>query len=86
MKKVKKVAAIICVVLLAGLYIATLIFSIFDKSTGMAFLKASLYSTVMIPAMLYVFIMVTRLIKNSANKNNGIQAPDNTDDDSHTAS
>ena len=63
MNKIRKVAAIIAVILLAGMYVLTLISAIFDNSNTMALFKASLYSTVIIPFMLYVFILVTKLVK-----------------------
>ncbi|MBQ9885390.1 MAG: hypothetical protein IJM37_00815 [Lachnospiraceae bacterium] len=83
MNKIRKVAAIIAVILLAGMYVLTLISAIFDNSNTMALFKASLYSTVIIPFMLYVFILVTKLVKgrseDDAKKYYAGQSSDDTD-------
>lgn len=69
MKKAKQTAAIIAIVLLIGMYVLTLILALTDHSETQAMLKASLYSTMVIPVMLYVFIFLTRMFKNKSKEN-----------------
>lgn len=64
MKKVKRILAIIGVVLLAGLYLSTLIFAIIDSDDTMTLLKASIYSTIVVPVLIWAYGLVYRLLKN----------------------
>lgn len=69
MKKAKQIAAIISIILLAGMYVLTLVFAIFDRSETMALLKTSVYCSIVIPVFLYVFLLITKLIKDKGNEN-----------------
>lgn len=62
-KKVKQICALIGVILLAALYLSTLIFALMDHENSMAFLKASIYATVIIPVLIWAMGMVARLLK-----------------------
>ena len=64
MKKAKSITCIIGVILLIGLYIITLIFSITDNTQAKSWLSASLYATVAVPILLYAFLLITRQLKN----------------------
>lgn len=65
MKKLKRILAILGVAILAGLYLMTLFFAFFDASTGMVFFKASVICTIVIPVLLWAYMLIYRLSGNS---------------------
>lgn len=62
MKKGKRVLAMIGVVILAGLYVATLISAILATPATDDFFKASLLATIIVPLLIYVYMLIYRLI------------------------
>ncbi|HJB36086.1 MAG TPA: HAD family phosphatase [Candidatus Blautia merdipullorum] len=58
MKNLKRLLALIGVILLAGMYVLTLILSLTDNSAAGNVLMASLFGTVIIPVLLYAFLLV----------------------------
>ncbi len=68
MKKTKRVLAAVAVVILAGLYLCSLIFALIDHPMKDSLLTASLYATVVIPVLLYVFLFITRLLQKNQDK------------------
>ena len=58
MKNMKRLLAIIGVGLLVGMYVLTFILSLTDHSKTSSMLMASLYATVVIPVLLYAFMLV----------------------------
>lgn len=60
---VKRIAAIIAIILLLALYIVTLIAAIFSKPEAPSLFVACAWATIIIPIMLYVFLMTTRFLK-----------------------
>lgn len=64
MKKIKQILAICVVILLVGLYIATLIFAIIGSESALGMFKAALYSTFILPVLLWAYGLVYRLLKN----------------------
>ena len=56
MKNIKKILAIICVVLLLGMYVVTFIMSIFDSSATMYMFKGCVALTIFIPIVAYIYI------------------------------
>ena len=63
MKKGKKILAIIGIVVLAALYIVTLVSAFFVTPATTDFFMISLIATIMIPILLYVYLLIYRLIK-----------------------
>lgn len=63
LKKVKQICALIGVILLVALYLSTLIFALMEHENSMAFLKASIYATVIIPVLIWAMGMIARLLK-----------------------
>ena len=59
---VKRIAAILGIVLLAGIYLLSLIFALIDHPMKSSMMYASLYATVVIPALIYAFILIGRLL------------------------
>lgn len=69
MKKVKRVLAIIAVVFLVSL-IGLNVYAAFTASPDShALFQASLYSIVVIPVMIYAYILVYRLLKRNSEDN-----------------
>ena len=58
MKNLKRLLALIGVVLLAGMYILTLFFALTDNSAAGNMLMASLFGTVIIPVLIYAILLV----------------------------
>lgn len=63
MKKLKRVFALIGVILLIGLYGMTIVCAIFDNSDTMVYLKASIVATVMLPTLLWIYMFIFKLLK-----------------------
>ena len=58
MKKTKRILAIIGIIILAGMYLATLILAIFDGSATMGLFKGSIALTIFIPVVIYGYSLV----------------------------
>lgn len=67
--KAKRILAIIAILLLAGMYLLSLIFAIIDHPLKSSLMSASLYCTVIIPILLYVFLFITKLIRQNSESN-----------------
>ncbi|MDE6312422.1 MAG: hypothetical protein K2M46_02195 [Lachnospiraceae bacterium] len=69
MKKLKKIAAILGIVVLAGLYLSTLIFALMDSEKSLQLLQASIYLTITFPVVLYGIQLIYKLLhKNHHNE------------------
>lgn len=62
MKKIKRVLAIAGVVILVGLYAVTLISAICATPAAKDFFLASVIATMMIPILIYVYLLIHRLV------------------------
>lgn len=72
MKKIKQLLAILGVIILAGLYLSTLFFAIFDHSGTQSLFRASIYATVIIPALIWAYSFIYKLAhKNEKDKPQG---------------
>ena len=60
MKNVKRVLAIICAVILLGMYIATFVLSILDRSETMAMFKGCVALTIFVPVAAYLYLCLHR--------------------------
>lgn len=58
MKNLKRLLAVIGIILLAGMYILSFVFALTDNSNSGGMLMASLYATVFVPILLYAFLLV----------------------------
>ena len=56
MKKIQRILAIICIVLLLGLYITTFVMAICDSTATMSMFKGCVACTIFIPAVAYCYI------------------------------
>jgi protein-S-isoprenylcysteine O-methyltransferase Ste14 len=62
MKKLKQITAIIVVILLIGLYVTTLLTAIFDPTATRSWFRASIFATVVVPVLLWAYMMIFRFI------------------------
>ena len=63
-KTFHRILAWIAIIFLVAMYVLTLVFSIMDSPLAEQLFRASLYCTVFIPVISWVFIMVVKLLKN----------------------
>lgn len=63
MNKVKRILAMIGVILLVSLYLLTLVGALTASPNSYALFQASIYCTVVIPVLLYGYMLIYRLIK-----------------------
>lgn len=61
--KLKRIFAWIGIIVLAGMYILTLVFSLMQGEVAMDLFKASIFCTIIIPVVLYAYIMIYRYLK-----------------------
>ena len=63
MKTVKRIMAILGVVILLGLYITTLVMAIIDNSSTQTLFKTSVVATILIPTLIWIYTYIYKLIK-----------------------
>lgn len=61
MKKTKRILALVIVVLLVLLYLSTLVFALLDAPVFTSLLKASVAATILLPVLLYGFLLFHHL-------------------------
>ena len=66
-QKAKRILALTGAILLVCLYAATLVFALMDSPAASGLLKAAVAATILVPVLLYAFILVARLL----NRNDG---------------
>lgn len=64
MKKIKRYLAVAGIVLLVGLYGATVVFAMIDSPMAFTMFKICLFCTIAVPVLLYAMILVYRQLKN----------------------
>ncbi len=65
MKKIQQILAILGIILLAGLYVTTLILAILGKDFFPMFM-ASLFASMALPVLLWIYGFVYKLVKRKA--------------------
>ena len=63
MDKAKRILALLAVILLGGMYVAALIFSLMSSDRAQVYFRAALAGTVLIPVLLYLFLLVLRAVR-----------------------
>ena len=63
MKAVKRIMAILGIVILLGLYITTLVMAIIDNSSTQILFKTSVVATILIPTLIWIYTYIYKLIK-----------------------
>jgi len=66
--KLKRLLALIGAVLLIGMYISTLVFSLMNSEFATDMFKVSIVLTIIIPFLLYAFTLIYNVLKNSKDK------------------
>ncbi len=61
--KLKRILALAAVIILAGMYGAVLVFSLSDSPAAPDLFKAAIFCTVVIPVLLYGFLLIARNVK-----------------------
>ncbi|SFA80359.1 hypothetical protein SAMN05216249_102223 [Acetitomaculum ruminis DSM 5522] len=67
MKKVKRIGAISLIVVLLALYVSCIIFALIGSELAINLLKISIYSTIVLPVLLYLCMMFIKMGKNRNN-------------------
>ena len=62
MSKVKRIAAIIGLVLIASMYLISFLSALFATEYSYGLFMASIFSTIVIPIMIYLFIVVYKMV------------------------
>lgn len=61
-KKIKQISAIIAIIALLGLYVATFVFAIIDSPNSGRMFQASLFATIALPILLWIYISIVKKI------------------------
>lgn len=69
MKNVKRILALLGIILLVSLYGASLIFALLDSPWAFDCLKVSIAFTIIIPILLWIYLTMFRFIKQRRNDN-----------------
>ena len=83
MKKIRRILAVIGIILLLGLYAAAFIFAIIDDPNSMNYFLAAVVATVIVPALLWAYTFVYNILKKyyGPGKNDAAhQDPDSKED------
>ena len=59
----KRILALVGIVILVGIYLTSLVFALIDHPMKSSMLYASLYATIVIPALIYAFLLIGRLLR-----------------------
>ena len=62
-RKLKRILALLGAVLLAGMYLITIVLAFMDHTATRDWLMASVICTIVIPCFLYAYILVDRHLK-----------------------
>ncbi len=65
MKKVKRILAIIGIVLLFSLYVITIVLALTDDPNTMNAFRASVYCTFLVPVLIWAYTFIYKLLKNN---------------------
>lgn len=76
MKKFKRLFALLGAIFLIVLYASTLIFALIDTDAAQNLLKASIACTILLPVLLYAFVLVYK-----QTNSDDFDIDDDTDDD-----
>lgn len=63
MKKARQILAIIGIIILVGMYVATLICAFSADENFMSMLMASIYASAVIPVLIWAFTFIYKLMK-----------------------
>lgn len=72
MKKTKRILALVCVVLLLFFIVVTIVGAFTATPNSAALFQAGLYSIIVVPIMIYGYILIYRLVKKNSKDNDNI--------------
>ena len=68
MKQIRRILAILGIVLLVSMYLITLFCAVFDTGNDMAMFKASVTCTILVPILIWGYTVIYRLAKGRQEK------------------
>ncbi len=68
MKQIRRILAILGIVLLVSMYLITLFRAVFDTGNDMAMFKASVTCTILVPILIWGYTVIYRLAKGRQEK------------------
>lgn len=71
MKNIKRILALIGVILLLCMYGSTLVFAFLDHPNAKGMLMGSIYCSIVVPVFLYAVMLVAKVIRDKQNKESG---------------
>ena len=63
MKNIKRILAIVGIILLVGLYLSTLLFAIFENPNTYLWFRASVIATIAVPVLIYAYTLIFKYLK-----------------------
>lgn len=63
MNKLKRIMALVGVILLIALYVSTIVLAIIGSERALTLLRAAIYCTIIVPILLWAYSFIYRLIK-----------------------
>ena len=70
MKNIKRILAVIAILILAGLYLTSLMLALFGSADTFRFFVASIAATVIIPILLWIYIAMYKFLTRHKDDNN----------------
>lgn len=64
MKKIKRIIALLGVILLFALYISTIVLACIGSEEALNLLKTAIYATIVLPILLWAYSFIYKLLKN----------------------
>lgn len=68
MKNIKRILAIIGIVLLVGLYLSTLVFAIFEDPNTYLWFRAAVIATIAVPILIYAYTLIFKYLNTRNSK------------------
>lgn len=68
MRRIKRILAVMGIVLLVLMYLVTLLSAVFDRGSSMALFRASVICTVLVPILLWGYLVIYRIAKGKDDK------------------
>ncbi len=65
MKKIKRIIALIGVILLLALYLSTIVLACIGSENAINLLKTAIYATIVVPVLLWAYSFIYKLLKNN---------------------
>lgn len=78
MKKVKQILAIAGIIVLVGLYISTIVCALSASDNFMNMLMTSIYASVIIPVLIWVYSFIYKLIKKGSDDKSSTDTRDSS--------